>query len=340
MGRTGHETVMRISVGPDDLTRSRFAISQLWELIGAIKLLAGSNREPLLRPWLIRARDRFDALRRHADVEAVLALEAPGWGADFISPVPAGATSTIEDLLGQVRDAPPEDVQRDVAEALRRHEVSERVRRILTRDDAADYIADVLAAAWKALLEPEWPALRALLQRDVVYRAGQLVAHGWATALDGLHPNVSWRDGHIEVASQAPETFDLAGRGLLFVPSVFIWPRLASRFEPPWPPALVYPARGVAALWEKQPPGTGLAQLIGTTRAAILSALDEPASTTQLAAMLGQTIGTTGDHLAVLRASGLTASARSGRSVLYIRTAVGDALVASATARDDKGDRD
>ncbi|HLJ98972.1 MAG TPA: DUF5937 family protein, partial [Streptosporangiaceae bacterium] len=168
----------------------------------------------------------------------------------------------------------------------------------------------------------------------------QLVAHGWATALDGLHPNLSWRDGHIEVTSLTPETIDLAGRGLLFVPSVFIWPRLASRSEPPWPPALVYPARGVAALWEKQKPGTGLAQLIGSTRAAILAALDEPASTTQLAAMLGQTIGATGDHLAVLRATGLTASARSGRSVLYIRTAVGDALVASATARDDEGDLD
>lgn len=339
MQRCGRDTVLRIGVGPDDLTRSRFAISQLWELIGAIKLLSGARQEPLLRPWLLRARDRFRRLCRDADIEVILALEAPGWGADFISPVPSGATGTIADLLQNVRATPPEQVRRDVERALRRHRVGERVRALLTRDDAADYVADVLAEAWQALLEPEWPTLLAILERDVVYRAGQLAAHGWATALDGLHPNLSWRDGHIEVASPEPATTHLAGRGLLFVPSVFMWPRLASRFEPPWPPALVYPARGVAALWEKQKPGTGLAQLIGTTRAAILAALDQPASTTQLAAMLGQAIGTTGDHLAVLRTAGLASSARSGRSVLYLRTAVGDALVAAATARDEDGDR-
>jgi hypothetical protein len=40
------------------------------------------------------------------------------------------------------------------------------------------------------------------------------------------------------------------------VPSVFVWPRLALTLDPPWPPALIYPARGVAALWEKPGPGS------------------------------------------------------------------------------------
>ena len=126
----------------------------------------------------------------------------------------------------------------------------------------------------------------------------------------------------------------LGGRGLLFVPSVFVWPKLAVRLDPPWPPALVYPARGVAALWERpgreQPgaarPGTALDRLLGPSRAAILIALEEPASTTQLAATLGQSLGGIGDHLAVLRDAGLIGRARSGRSVLYRRTPVGDAL--------------
>ena len=90
----------------------------------------------------------------------------------------------------------------------------------------------------------------------------------------------------------------------------------------------------MAALWEQRRPGIGragtaLERLLGVSRAAILSALEEPASTTQLAVSLGQSVGGIGDHLAVLRAAGLVTRGRSGRSVLYRRTPVGDALAAA-----------
>ena len=132
---------------------------------------------------------------------------------------------------------------------------------------------------------------------------------------------------------QGDEDAALGGRGLLFVPSVFIWPKLALGLDPPWPPSLIYPARGVAALWERpgsaSARGTALDRLLGPSRAAILIALEEPASTTQLVAALGQSLGAIGDHLAVLREAGLISRARSGRSVLYRRTPVGDALAAA-----------
>jgi DNA-binding transcriptional ArsR family regulator len=290
----------------------------------------------VLRPWLARAHDRYQALAREADLEVILVLHPPGWGADFLSPVPAALSTTIGDLLAQVRATPPEQAHREVAEALRRQPpVDPRVERILTGDQVASYAADVLAAAWQVLLEPEWPALRAILERDVVYRAGQLASRGWAAALAGLHASLSWHQGRIEL-SRGPgqEDAELGGRGLLFVPSVFVWPGLALSLDPPWPPALIYPARGVAALWQQPArtrPGAALDRLLGAARAAILLALEEPASTTQLAVILGQSIGGIGDHLAVLRDAGLVARARSGRSVLYTRTAAGDALTAAAS---------
>ena len=337
--------VLRVEVGNEDLTRSRFALSPLWELTHALRLLDSPPDASVLRPWLVRARDRYLALTREADVGVILALSAPGWGADFLTPVPVGVSTTIGELLDQVRATPAGQVQHEVALALAQHpSVDPRIEQILTGDRAGGYVADVLAAAWQALLEPEWHTLRAILERDVVYRAGQLTSRGWAAALGDLHPELAWDQGRIVLSRmRGYQDAALGGRGLLFVPSVFIWPKLALGLDPPWPPSLIYPARGVAALWER--PGRGargaaavsgtaaagaaLERLLGPSRAAILIALEEPASTTQLVATLGQSLGGIGDHLAVLRGAGLISRARSGRSVLYRRTPVGDALIAA-----------
>jgi hypothetical protein len=327
---------LRIEVGNEDLTTSRFAISPLWELTHALRLLASPQATSMLRPWLTRTRDRYRVLTREADIAVINTLSWPGGGADFLAPIPAGVSTTIGDLLDEVRSTPADHAHQQVAEALLRQPVmDQRVERILTGDRVAEYVADVLAAAWQALLEPDWPTLRAILERDVVYRAGQLASRGWAAALGDLHPELSWEHGRIVLRRMAGvEDAALGGRGLLFVPSVFIWPRMALGLDPPWPPSLVYPARGVAALWERpaaggSQPGTALDRLLGPSRAAILIALEEPASTTQLAATLGQSLGGIGDHLAVLREAGLISRARSGRSVLYRRTPVGDALAAA-----------
>ncbi len=330
---------LRIDVDNEDLTRSRFAVSPLWELSHALRLLAKPPDASVLRPWLTRARDRYQALAREADIGVILALLPPGYGADFLTPVPTGVSATIGDLLDQVRSTAIEQAHREVRAALRRQErVDPRIERILTGDRVTEYVADVLTSAWQALLEPEWPTLRAILERDVVYRAGQLTSRGWAAALGDLHPELAWEHGQIVLSRMAYEQdAALGGRGLLFVPSVFIWPKLALGLDPPWPPALIYPARGVAALWERPgrvrsgpaAAGTALDRLLGSSRAAILVALEEPASTTQLVATLSQSLGAIGDHLVVLREAGLISRARSGRSVLYRRTPVGDALVAA-----------
>jgi DNA-binding transcriptional ArsR family regulator len=334
----GGGVALRMEVRREDLTTSRFAVSPLWELTHALRLLweaPSQPGDPVLRPWLMRVRDRYRELTRQADIEVIQALNPPGWGTDFLARVPVDLSTTIWDLLDEVRSTPAEQVRLEVAEAMRRQPpMDPRIRRILASDRIAEYAADVLAAAWRALLEPEWRTLRAILERDVVYRAGQLTSRGWAAALSGLHPDLSWHRGRIELCRwSTDEDVELGGRGLLFIPSVFVWPRLALTLDPPWPPALIYPARGVAALWQEPGAprgGTGaLGRLIGSSRAAVLLALEEPASTSQLAATLGQSLGGIGDHLAVLRAAGLITRARSGRSVLYRRTAVGDALAAA-----------
>ena len=82
---------LRTEVRRDDLTMSRFALSPLWELMRALRLLSGatpSQGGTVLRPWLARTRDRYRALARETDLEVVLSLQPPGYGADFLSRCP------------------------------------------------------------------------------------------------------------------------------------------------------------------------------------------------------------------------------------------------------------
>jgi DNA-binding transcriptional ArsR family regulator len=141
---------------------------------------------------------------------------------------------------------------------------------------------------------------------------------------------VRWHaDGRIELVRMPGPSHRLAAADLLFVPSAFSGGWLS--LDPPRAYAVVYRAAGVADLWPERVPAAGdaLDQLVGRTRASLLRALAEPATTTQLVAQRGLGLGVVGDHLAVLRGAGLVARARSGRSVLYRRTALGDALAAT-----------
>jgi hypothetical protein len=134
-----------------------------------------------------------------------------------------------------------------------------------------------METAWYELLAPDWPQLRAICERDVVHRAGLLSRSGWVAALDGLHPRVRWRGEAIEMLRSAENrTVPLGGQGLLLVPSVFLWPEVAAHAEQRWPATLIYPARGIAALWESPPSAIhgALGDLAGRTRAGLLAALD------------------------------------------------------------------
>lgn len=321
--------VLRLYVTQADLVRSRFAISPLWELVHALRHLESPGRpDAAVAPWAWRLGLRYRTLCDRLDLSLVFALQPPGYGADFMSPPPTGVATTVEDLLDTIRRTPIEKAHADVRLALERRDVDPRVRRVLTGPDVTHRVADALESAWELLLAPDWPVLRALLERDVLHRAHQLVTGGWQAALADVHPRLRWRTDHLEVTRHPDQVLELDGRGLLLIPSVFAWPGLTAAVEPTWPPAIVYPARGVAAVWEPaESAPAGLSGVLGATRARLLSGLDEPASTTQLAQTLGLALGTVGDHLAVLRRGGLVTRSRAGRSVLYRRTPVGDALV-------------
>jgi DNA-binding transcriptional ArsR family regulator len=326
--------VLRFVVGRDDLLNSRFALSPIVELENLVRKLARRDSTSLPAEWAARLRPKYRRLCQETALPAVVALQSARYGPAFIAQPPANIAQTIEDDLAAVRDTPLHQARHEIEKCLAIQPTSdERVLAILRDPAVAVLIAEAMEIAWHELVAPDWPALRAVCERDVVHRADLLSRAGWGAAFEHLHKRLSWRDGLVELRNfTAVETVELGGDGLLLVPSVFVWPHVAAYTEPPWPKALLYPARGVGALWEpgSAAPPEALADLLGRSRARLLTALAAPASTTQLAMSLKLAAGAVGDHLAVLRNAGLVSRARSGRSVLYRRTALGDALTGGA----------
>ncbi|MFG2739558.1 winged helix-turn-helix domain-containing protein [Streptomyces chartreusis] len=322
--------MLRFEVSVEDLLRSRFALSPALDLCLLLRSLAGQGR-PLPRAWATRLAPAFERLRRETELDAVLALQTPQRGPNFVAPPPRGLTQTWADDLAVIR-ATPLEAARDEIAATGPSTRDPRVRAVLDSTDAVSRIAEAMDEAWQELLAMDWPQLRAVCERDVVHRVGVIGQHGWATTIESLHPGIAWRDGGIELASFRGGTVRLAGDGLLLIPSVFVG-HIATHLEDPWPKTLVYRARGTAALWGEQatvPQPDALTALVGRARARLLLALDAPASTSHLARSLAMAPGAVGDHLAILRGAGLLVRARSGRSVLYRRTPLGEALVAGS----------
>jgi DNA-binding transcriptional ArsR family regulator len=332
--------VIRFEVSTEDLLHSRFAISPAFELDSLLRLLASGRRLPSASAS--RLRSAFESLRRETDLDMVLALHSDRIGADFVAPPPAGLTQTWEDDLAMIRATPLPQARAEIAHCLAARPAAAtttaiatdpRMRALLDAPDVVARLAEALDRAWRVLMAPDWLQLRAICERDVVHRAGVLGRAGWCAAIADLHTALRWHDDGIEVSGISAErhVVPLDGNGLLLVPSAFIWPDAAAHASGDWPKTLIYPARGIAALWEtpeSQAPGA-LTDLVGRSRALILAALESPAGTTHLARSLGMTTGAVGDHLAVLRRAGLVHRARDGRVVLYVRTAVGEALVAA-----------
>ncbi|HEY7485908.1 MAG TPA: DUF5937 family protein [Streptosporangiaceae bacterium] len=327
---------IRLRFTAADLLGCRFATSPLAETVSAVRAFVDPRQRAYLGPW-------WDAVR-HTPPDPVLTAVTPvnPLGAevpDFLSPPPSGAAPRIEDQLAEVRAA---SVAHVAAELRRCRDTQPdklartRIEGLLADPEAARHrVADELANAWRDLVLPWWPRIRELLDADVAYRSRLLAGHGLGHVVADLDDRVSWADDTIVVRSRAEQECALAGRGLVFMPSAFIWPGIAAVIESPWRPTLVYPARGIGELWrERGDPPAALARLLGSTRALLLDDLAEPLSTTVLAARHGLSAGGVSAHLAALHGAGLLVRRRHRHEVRYARTALGDALATGIMPED------
>ncbi|MDX3225414.1 ArsR/SmtB family transcription factor [Streptomyces sp. ME19-01-6] len=323
---------LHMRFGPDDLLRCRFAISPLGQTHEAVRTLLRSERHGYHLPWLRRIRSAVAGLD--------LSLLAPfmpirGYTPDFLGPPPEAPYPSFEEEMARLRATEPDAAHREMTRSLActPGAADSPAGRSLLEDPARAVrrLAEQTERAWHALVAPDWPRVRALLEADVAYRARQLADGGLERLFADLRPAVDWADGRLTVRTRGggPEAQQLDGRGLMLMPNVFVWPDVVSGFAPPWQPTVIYPARGVGGLWQEPAEGAAdaLVRLLGANRAAILSALEEPAATTALAQRLGLAPSSVSAHLAVLRSAGLLTSRRDGHRVLYERTPLGMALL-------------
>jgi hypothetical protein len=321
-----------------DLSTVRFAWSPAWETLLAVRMFIDPRGRPYHQSW--HAAMAGEAARLHlAPLFTVNPLR--GSVPDFLAPPPHQPAPRFRDQLEEIRATPPGQVTEDLRRC--RQTLTGKAQgaldKMLTDPAAArDLLAGQLQAAWERLVAPFWPRIQAVLDADVAYRSRQLTGHGLRPMLEGIDARITWGDGTVVVNDGMDLMVDLRGRGLVLMPSAYIWPVVAAVVDEPWQPTIVYPARGIAELWQQAaPPPDALVRLLGRTRALLLARLDRPASTGTLAALHGLSPSGTSKHLIAMRDAGLITGTRHGHEIRYARTRLGTELGRAAGRRGPTG---
>ncbi|MDH6126453.1 winged helix-turn-helix domain-containing protein [Kitasatospora sp. GP82] len=317
----------------------------MWEVVSSFRLLSSGSAHPVHQPWAEQVRPRLAAAGLDRGWLAEL-IPPSGYVPDFLNPAPTGPTPTLGEELAQVLAAPVARVRQDL-DHLAHHQgrLGPRLRILHAEPQVRPQppaggtplvrMAEEIETYWELALAPYWARIRAVLDADVFYRVRQVAEHGTGHLFNDLHPSVSWDDNALRlVRRQRTLSRKTAGAGLLLIPSAFTGPGVHSRVTPPDPPQLAYPARGVGSLWQPRTVTrtAAIAAVLGRSRTLLLTELETPASTTELAHRTGLSPAGVSQHLTALRDAGLVSAHRAGRSVLYARTSVAESVLAAASS--------
>jgi DNA-binding transcriptional ArsR family regulator len=313
----------------DSVLATRFAVSPLWETQAAVQAFADERGRVYHAPWT------RDVRRGAAQLDwapLLAALPRYGYVPDFLTPPPQTSRPTLASQLEQVRATDHGQVMRELQwchDAV--HDEDSRLllaSLIANPQHARDHLATLLFEAWATLVEPYWARILILLDRDIVERSRVLARHGLRRVLAGLDPKIRWTGEGVELPDDNDRIVEVGERGLLLMPSAYLWPNVAAVTEEPWQPTIVYPANGIAELWQTSlATPEPLGRLLGSARARVLAALNQPLSTTVVASITGLSPAGASRHLVTLRDAGLATTTRYGHEVRYCRTELGSSLL-------------
>ncbi len=320
--------MLRVHITNEDLSRVRFASGPdpLWETVMSIRLLRGTWGGAVFDPWRAQVRDRLCQLPQRY-VRLLRHLVSPaGDLPGFLTPQRAGQglEAGIEAVLG----TPRVRLRRELA-AL--PGAPSWLRPLAEGEPAAlARLGAALRAYHHVAIAPFWPRVRSLVDAERAARARIVLDHGTEGLLAAMRPAMLWQAPVLEVGHPVEREIRLAGRGLVLVPSAFCWRWPVTVVHPGLPPVLMYPVERGPEWWagpDHAPGARALANLLGPTRAACLTAIGNSCTTGELARRTGVTAPTASLHATTLRAAGLTTSTRRGNTVVHTPTPLGSALL-------------
>lgn len=329
---------IRLHFTPTDIARVRLAPgpAPLQEVAGAVRRL-GSGGEVSAR-WRREVLTGVDPglLHRLADLVC-----GPGCRPEFVVPL----TDDIDEGIEQILAEPAETVHRDLSEVNEYSGILPRWTEELVPAGSPrrKEVGAALRAVYAAAVDPYWPTLSVDLQANRATLVNRLAFGGVDALLAQLHPAVRWDPPVLRVGLEPGPAHDifLEGRGLVLIPSLFLTgrPAVSTGDDPGRTPALSYPvlpelpmlpgSAGVTAA-----DAAALGRLLGTTRAAVLTAVaaEPDQSTTAVAANLDIALASASEHLAVLRGAGLVSSRRCGTAMAHRITDLGGAVLRAPRA--------
>ncbi|MEV6983291.1 transcriptional regulator [Sphaerisporangium sp. NPDC051017] len=334
--------MLRIHFTAEDIARTRLTtvVDPLWEVLLSHFRLGDADKPVYLQPWTARLRSRPDLLAMMRPAATLLADLAPlgPYFPDFLTP--AESAAGLDAGLDAVRATSRRRLRHEL-DLL--HQTNRRRGRATpsrlagltdSRSGTPACLATALGEYHHAAVGAHDDLIRASVEADVAVRVGALLAGGVEALFRGFEPLMRWRRPVLEVRYAVERDLYLQGRGLRLVPSFFCCGSPVSLADQDLPPVLVYPI-AQEHRWETitcVDPGESLADLMGTTRAAVLAALAHSASTTQLATKLHTSLASMSRHTKTLRQAGLITSTRHGPAVLHDLTPLGRKLLDGAKA--------
>ncbi|GAA3447047.1 ArsR/SmtB family transcription factor [Planomonospora venezuelensis] len=322
----------RIHFTADDVARVRVAptLGPMAETLFSLHALRGRTEEAMFGAWRRRVRGGLDS--RSAVLAAITPARKPAFDMVFLAGPSRDLAESAETFLASPRQAVRAELDFYAGQHSR---VPAALAGLVDTLAVRREVLSTVDAYHRAAIGPHWTGIRAHLDAERARRGAILLDRGIDGLLSGLHPKIRWTPPtlHVDCGDRFDADFTLDGRGLLLVSSFFL--RAPSVMYDPRNPAdciVIYPAAlGVdhaAGIWTAGTSTQALANLLGRTRASVLTAIADGVTTTgALARSLDVSSAAISQHTTVLREAGLITTRRHHNNVLHNPTRTGLTLL-------------